>query len=114
MTVVGIVCAALLAVSGALCLIRVVRGPSMLDRTVATDVFVAAIVGAVSRADVARQLQSLGVDPEDVKTRVAAMTDSEARTLAGQIASAPAGADVSGWVVALVLVVVLWALYAYR
>ena len=47
MTVVGIVCAALLALSGALCLIRVVRGPSMLDRTVATDVFVAAIVGAV-------------------------------------------------------------------
>ena len=42
------------------------------------------------------------------------MTDSEARTLAGQIGSAPAGADVSGWVVALVLVVVLWALYAYR
>ena len=74
----------------------------------------AAIVSAVSRADVARQLQSLGVDPEDVKTRVAAMTDSEARALAGQIASAPAGANVSGWVVALVLVVVLWALYAYR
>ena len=47
MTVVGYVCAALLALSGVLCLIRVVRGPSMLDRTVATDVFVAATVGAV-------------------------------------------------------------------
>lgn len=47
MTAVGIICAVLLAVSGALCLIRIVRGPSMLDRTVATDVFVASIVGAV-------------------------------------------------------------------
>lgn len=47
MNVVGILCAGMLAVSGALCLVRVVRGPSMLDRTVATDVLVAAIVGAV-------------------------------------------------------------------
>lgn len=47
MIVVGIICAALLAASGALCLVRVVRGPSMLDRTVAADVLVAAIVGAV-------------------------------------------------------------------
>ena len=47
MTVVGYVCAALLALSGVLCVIRVARGPSMLDRTVATDVFVAASVGAV-------------------------------------------------------------------
>lgn len=47
MTVVGIICAVLLGISGALCLVRVVRGPSMLDRTVATDVLVAAIFGAV-------------------------------------------------------------------
>ena len=47
MNVVGILCAGMLAVSGVLCLVRVVRGPSMLDRTVATDVLVAAIVGAV-------------------------------------------------------------------
>lgn len=47
MIAVGIVCAVLLAGSGVLCLVRVVRGPSMLDRTLATDVFVAAIVGAV-------------------------------------------------------------------
>lgn len=74
----------------------------------------AAIGSALGRSDVTRQLQALGVDPADVQARVAAMTDSEARALAGQIGTAPAGADVSGWVVALVLVVVLWALYAYR
>lgn len=48
MIVVGIICAALLAVGGVLCLYRVVRGPTMLDRTVATDVFVASIVAAVA------------------------------------------------------------------
>ena len=74
----------------------------------------AAISSALSRSDVTRQLQSQGIDPADVQARVAAMTDSEARALAGQIGIAPAGADISGWVVALVLVVVLWALYAYR
>lgn len=47
MTVVGIICAALLAATGIICLIRIVRGPTMLDRTVAVDVFVAACVGAI-------------------------------------------------------------------
>jgi len=45
---------------------------------------------------------------------VAAMTDAEARTLAGQIAAAPAGAD-SGWiVVGLVIAALVWIVYAYR
>lgn len=47
MTYVGLVCAVLLAATGALCLVRIVSGPTMLDRTVATDVFVAASIGAV-------------------------------------------------------------------
>lgn len=47
MNIVGIVCAVLLLLTGLLCLIRIVRGPSMLDRTVAVDVFVAACLGAV-------------------------------------------------------------------
>lgn len=47
MMIVGLVCAALLAVTGLLCVVRIVRGPTMLDRTVATDVFVAASVSAV-------------------------------------------------------------------
>ena len=46
MTVVGIVCAVLLGLTGVLCMFRIVRGPTMLDRTVAADVFVAACVGA--------------------------------------------------------------------
>lgn len=47
MTYVAYVCAALLGLTGILCLVRIVRGPTMLDRTIATDVFVAACVGAI-------------------------------------------------------------------
>lgn len=44
---VAVVCASMLAATGVLCLVRIVRGPTMLDRTVAADVFVAACLSAV-------------------------------------------------------------------
>ncbi|MEP7762698.1 monovalent cation/H+ antiporter complex subunit F [Sanguibacter sp. 25GB23B1] len=47
MTIVAIVCGALLSGAAILALVRAERGPSMLDRTIALDVFVTAIVGAV-------------------------------------------------------------------
>jgi hypothetical protein len=57
-------------------------------------------VGAVlNRAEVASQLQAMGVDPQAARDRVAAMTDSEVHTLAGNINEMPAGAFpiASGW-----------------
>jgi multicomponent Na+:H+ antiporter subunit F len=47
MIVVGTICAVLLSITGVLCIVRIVRGPTMLDRTVAADVFVAASAGAI-------------------------------------------------------------------
>jgi len=47
MTVVGIVCGVMVGISGLLYLVRIVRGPSMLDRTVASDAFVATSAGAI-------------------------------------------------------------------
>ena len=47
MNEIGTICVALLAVTGLLCIVRIVRGPTMLDRTIAADVFVAACVGAI-------------------------------------------------------------------
>ena len=47
MTFVAIVCTALLLGAAVLALIRAERGPSMLDRTVALDVFVTALVGGI-------------------------------------------------------------------
>jgi len=46
--VVVVLCAVLLAVGGALALIRAERGPSMLDRTVALDIIVTVLVAAVA------------------------------------------------------------------
>jgi multicomponent Na+:H+ antiporter subunit F len=48
MTVVAVVVTVLLAVGAALTMIRVVRGPSVLDRIVATDVLLAIVVMAVA------------------------------------------------------------------
>ena len=47
------------------------------------------VLGFVSRADVAGQMQALGLDPANAKDRVAAMTDEEVRMIAGRIQSLP-------------------------
>ena len=68
-----------------------------------------AVLSLVSRADVASQLQSFGLDPSTARDRVAAMTDEEVHSLAGQLNSLPAGAN-SGWVWAAVIIigVLIW------
>lgn len=53
-----------------------------------------AVLARVGRADMAAQLQSLGVDPRKALERVAAMSDDEVRTLGGQLDILPAGARV--------------------
>jgi len=62
----------------------------------------------VSRSDVASQLQAFGLDPATAKERVAAMTDDEVRHLAGRINTAPAGADVAGLLLLIVVIAVIW------
>ena len=58
----------------------------------------------LAREDVVRRLQHYGVKPADAQERVAVLTDDEARTLAGELDSLPAGGDVIG---ALVLIFVI-------
>lgn len=65
---------------------------------VGTDAVVSASSGEreriatfLQREDVRQQLQAQGVSQEDVKARVAALTDEEAAQLAGRIDSLPAG-----------------------
>ena len=72
------------------------------------------VLNALARSDVARQLQSQGVDTDAARTRVAAMTDGEVHALAGQIQALPAGANASGWAIAIVVALVVWYFYAYR
>jgi hypothetical protein len=78
-----------------------VAGSSQSDR--------ATVLGFVGRSEVMSRLQALGVDPATAKDRVAAMTDEEARTLAGRIDSMPAGGqDLAGYVL---LIIIVFAIY---
>ena len=74
-----------------------------------------AVLSFVARGDVARQLQSFGIDPKAAGERIAALSDEEVRSLAGKIQSAPAGADSGDVVVGILIVaaiaVVVWYLW---
>ena len=66
------------------------------------------LVNALSRADVVTTLQSMGVDAAVARDRVAALTDDEARSLAGKLHQVPAGADSeTWWIIAIVAVALL-------
>ncbi|WP_373000062.1 PA2779 family protein [Sulfurimonas sp.] len=47
----------------------------------------------ISREDVAKRFQELGVDSKVIEARIASMTDEEASKIAHQIDTLPAGAD---------------------
>ena len=68
-----------------------------------------AVLSLVSRSDVARQLQSFGVDPATAKDRIAALTDEEVQSLAGKLHAVPAGGD--GLAVLILVGVILWLVF---
>jgi len=68
-----------------------------------------AVLNILNRSDVAGKLQSFGVDPANARDRVAAMTDEEVRTLAGNLQAVPAGGD--GIVVLVLVGVILWLVF---
>ncbi len=69
----------------------------------------ATVLNLLNRSDVASQLQTLGLDPQTAKDRVAAMTDQEVRSLAGKLDTLPAGALSNwGWAAVIILAIVIW------
>jgi len=66
----------------------------------------AAVNAALARDQVREQLVALGVDPAQVESRVAALTDGELRALADKVADAPAGGDALA-VIGIVFIVLL-------
>lgn len=61
----------------------------------------------LERADVQSRLESYGVKADDVKARVAALSDAEVAQLAAQIDSLPAGGDSILGLLVLVFVILL-------
>jgi hypothetical protein len=73
------------------------------------------IQSVMSRAEITSQLQALGIDTKTAQERVAALTDDEARSLAGKLDSLPAGAGDEWWIAAIVVVAVLaWWYFGRR
>jgi hypothetical protein len=67
-----------------------------------------AVLSFVSRADVAGQLQSMGLDAATAKNRVDAMTDTEVVYLAAKIEQLPAGADTGGIILLILIIAAIW------
>jgi hypothetical protein len=66
----------------------------------------ATVNAALAREEVRAQFEALGVEPAQIESRIAALTDNELRTLAGQMADMPAGADALA-VIGIVFLVLL-------
>jgi hypothetical protein len=66
----------------------------------------ATVNAALAREEVRAQFEALGVEPAQIESRVAALTDVELRTLAGQMGDMPAGADALA-VIGIVFLVLL-------
>jgi hypothetical protein len=63
------------------------------------------------RPEIARQLQALGIAPDQAQQRVGAMTDAEVLALAGRLDSLPAAGALSNRdLLVIILVIVLLAL----
>ena len=71
------------------------------------------VLNVMGRAEVSSQLQSMGIDPQAAKDRVAAMTDQEVHSLAGQLETLPAGANGGDWGWGLAAVIVIAAVIYY-
>ena len=73
-----------------------------------------AVLNLLGRSDVTNQFQTLGLDPQTARDRVAAMTDPEVRSLAGKIDSLPAGAHASGWAWAAAILIAVLIYYSWK
>jgi hypothetical protein len=61
----------------------------------------------LARQDVSDQLRALGVDPAQVQVRVDALTDAEARQLAGHLDTMPAGGSLGGVILFLFVLLLI-------
>ena len=65
------------------------------------------IVAALSREKARETLANYGVKPEQIEQRLSRLTDAEIQSLARKTENLPAGQDVLGFVLGVILIVVL-------
>lgn len=105
-SVVALACASFLGLGLQAPAAAAVIGTQEFMATVDRAADLAAVESVLSRADVREQLVSLGVDPDQAAARVAALSDQELATMAGQLQDLPAGGDALA-VVGVVFVVLI-------
>ena len=88
-----VLCAAILNLSSPLVANARIIGTLQAVESQSRTADLATVNAALARDQVRSQFQALGVDTTQVEARVAALTDGELRTLAGQMQDMPAGAD---------------------
>ncbi len=67
----------------------------------------ARLAALLDRADLAAKLRERGVSTDDLRARIAALTDAEAAELMARIDEAPAGADILGLVFTVFIVLLV-------
>ena len=73
------------------------------------------VLNFVTRGDVVKQFETLGLSSSTAVDRVSAMTQDEVNRIAGQIDSLPAGASSGGWLAAIVIIgLVIWLVWYKR
>jgi hypothetical protein len=83
----------------------------------AADTQRAAVIGLIDRADVSKQLQAVGLEPQAAKDRVAALSDEEVRALSGKVDTLPAGGMSDWWIgviVVAIIAAVVWGNYGWK
>ena len=63
------------------------------------------VMELLNRAEVASQMQTMGVDVSTAKERVAAMTDEEVTALSNRLEALPAGGISNGWLLVIVIAI---------
>lgn len=72
------------------------------------------VVDFLTRADLKNQLQAMGINVDNAKARVDALTDEEVQKLAGKLDTLPAGARSNGAVAAAVIIIALIIYWVYK
>lgn len=67
----------------------------------------ALVAAFLSREDVRREMQAMGVDPDEAANRVALMTDAEVQQMAAKIDTLPAGQSVATALIGAALLIFL-------
>jgi len=65
------------------------------------------VLNFFSREDVSSQFRSLGLTPDEARSRVQAMSDEEVRQIAGKLDQIPAGQDALGFIAFIIILALL-------